>query len=199
MRVVEIGCWLIHQQSNAPMPLCSHLIALREYESRAQQFLLTSGRSPTGMCGVELDLQIGSVRADTRVAYGPVRSTAVTKGCHQVLRLCPAAPVTECDAVAKKLPGKATECRLQFPKILAPTLVHTGGRSGQFQVPGLDVRFCNTLTQGQVALQKRPAESSPKLQVLVFHVEHTPIQEAAAGLGRSRDEVADLRVNSLQG
>src|SRR5690606_25347557 len=85
-------------------------------------------------------------------------------------------------------------------EVAPPRLICFPGEAGKLQIPCLKLgKLEAPVLEQEIALDQALGRATPMKNEIMFHVEHSPIQEAAALLGAALQELKSVRVKQLQG
>lgn len=137
------------------------------------------------------------MRPDSCVSCASVSLATSPNSRTQVLALRPARLVPEADLKPYDGLTNALEFRAQSREIGPSLAVQRLSGEREFAIPSVQNPIRPPIPKNGVPLQQCAAKSAPAAQVLMFHVEHPPIEQPAASLRGALHQTPDIGMDCL--
>jgi hypothetical protein len=144
-------------------------------------------------------VKVGPMRTCSRCTAGTIGCTAPSQKRLERSVARPAGRIPDRYVRLKQCLGSRLEVRPDAIQVAGSSLGDFSSSDHKFVIPCLHFGIVRCLAQGRIPLSKSPVKSLPLEQKRLFHVEHTPVQEAAAPHGAVLNKLVDPWVDCLDG
>ncbi|MEO7432824.1 MAG: hypothetical protein ABIR62_12555 [Dokdonella sp.] len=201
MRTIHFGCQIV-ETKNRPLPRDIRKQArLSHHACKRAQFFLPTGKVLTPQRSVKSDRPICAVRTSSGVTSRDV-STAPLRKDHLKWTLLietrqePDVCLTQ---LWKQTIQQIQDERTQPIDVTSSSIAERFGGHRQFEIPDVQLPGIGKSTKQRIALFQRALIAAPVTQKVVFHVEHTPIEEASSLLPGTRNQIVRPRLETQDG
>lgn len=194
---IQISGRLVDDQGNPLLAVLGHQFAFGQHQRSAEELVLSLRRPPARRLILDSQHQVGPLGTGPCIAQAPVRFPALPQDLPEILLDGPSGLVVQGDIRIEQPSGQAVKNRPQPLQVVLALCMDRLSRCGNLLLPDRQDVVGAIFTNGRVPLEQRPAKSAPFFQIAMFHVEHTPIHQAPAGLGSPVDQRPDVRVECL--